>query len=87
MAETATNEPRASRTVIKDGKPSSRPSKLGPSTSKAKHTRFESETHGMENEHSDVEEQFKGFWLEEGKQLQDLLNEVMDRWMEEQSPA
>jgi hypothetical protein len=41
----------------------------------------------MENEHSDAEEQFKGFWLEEGKQLQDLLNEVMDRWMEEQSPA
>jgi hypothetical protein len=42
---------------------------------------------GIENEHSDAEEQFKRFWLEEGKQLQDLLNEVMDRWMEEQSPA
>lgn len=39
----------------------------------------------MENEHSDAEEQFKRLWLEEGKQLQDLLNEVMDRWMEEQS--
>jgi hypothetical protein len=41
----------------------------------------------MENEHSDAEEQFKRSWLEEGKQLHDLLNEIMDRWMEEQSPA